>query len=231
VSGAPRYLAEHEVHIWWVGLDPPAAVVEALRGCLAADELARAGRLRAPGAAARFVVARGALRRILGAYLDCPPGDVAFSYSASGKPALAGGTPRGARALRFSLSHSGSVAAYALARGRDVGIDIEEIRPGGAEVEIASRYFSPGEADAVAAATGAERDRLFYRCWTRREARLKAEGLGLLSSGPSCPGRASSAAGPAGRWRALDLDAPPGYAGALVVEGGGVCLVAGCWRL
>jgi 4'-phosphopantetheinyl transferase len=238
-----RRIAEDDVHLWSLALDRPDPAIEFLRGALAFEELARAARLRVSRTSARFIVARAGLRQILGAYLDCDPPAVRLSYGPSGKPAIASSTFQD---LRFNLSHSEGLALYALARGRAIGIDLELVRPGGADDAIAVRYFSPEEAAALRATSGGEaRDRLFFRCWTRREAYLKAAGVGLAAGAPGRlpPGIAAVVKEDAGeeptvidgpdgrRWTVLDIDPSPDFVGALVIEGAGVRITRGVWPL
>ncbi|NUN53352.1 MAG: 4'-phosphopantetheinyl transferase superfamily protein, partial [Planctomycetaceae bacterium] len=146
-----------------------------------------------------------------------------------GKPRLGGECGQGR--WRFNVSHSGGLWACAVALNREVGLDLEEIRPGRAVESIMNRYFSPAEAAALAALPGGEREAAFHRVWTRKEAWLKARGLGIsipldsfeVSHGP---GEARLLAtrpdpGEAGRWTLRDLDLGPGYAAALCLEGTG----------
>jgi 4'-phosphopantetheinyl transferase len=152
-----------------------------------------------------------------------------FEYGARGKPAL-GGDDSADSALTFNLSHSHGLAVYAVARGRDVGVDVERIRPGREHDLLAARFFSPQEAAALRAMPDRLRLRAFYACWTRKEAFMKARGEGFALS----LRRFSVSVDPDGapvvddvegapeeplRWTLCDLEPGPGYAGALAVEG------------
>ncbi len=95
-----------------------------LRSRLSSDELARAARFHFERDRTRFSVARAALREILAHYLGTSPAEIAFVYGDHGKPALA--PPYGD--LRFNLSHSHDLALCAVARGSEVGVDVERIR-------------------------------------------------------------------------------------------------------
>ncbi|MGH2369197.1 MAG: 4'-phosphopantetheinyl transferase family protein, partial [Chloroflexota bacterium] len=141
--------------------------------------------------------------------------------------------------VRFNVSHSAELAIVAVARGRDVGVDVERLR-GDLEVEqLAARYFSTEEAAAIRAAPPAVRHRRFFACWTRKEAFVKARGQGLslafdqftVSVEPDAPAallRTRWDAREAGRWALRDLAAGGGYAAAIAVEGGGWQLH--CWQ-
>jgi 4'-phosphopantetheinyl transferase len=179
------------------------------------------------------VVARGLLRAILGRYLGCSPADVRFCYGPRGKPAL--NDARGGEALRFNLSHSRGIALYAVTRGREVGVDVEAIRP---EVEIASvarRVFSPSERATLHSLPPELQSEAFFNGWTRKEAFIKATGEGLarpldefdVSIAPGEPARLLATqpdADEAARWTLRELLPGPGYRAAVAVEGTG-------WRL
>jgi len=172
-------ITREELHLWLARLDLPDQTVTLLYQTLSPDEQERARKLRFEEDKRRFVVARGALRAILGSYTGLPPAQVEFAYSPAGKPELApeaGGT---SASLSFNLSHSGEIALYAICRDRRVGIDIEMLRPRMAEEHIAERFFSPQEVDALRSMPPEDQVRAFFRCWTRKEAYVKARGEGL----------------------------------------------------
>jgi 4'-phosphopantetheinyl transferase len=142
------------------------------RSILSPDEWARAERFRFPRDRALSLNARAALRTILGSRLAVPPESIRFEYEEHGRPVLAAPAP-----LCFSVSHAGEMVAIALSR-HAVGIDIE---PEDRRVDFQSLldYLSETEAAAVLASPDQERPAAFLRCWTRKEARLKASGKGL----------------------------------------------------
>jgi 4'-phosphopantetheinyl transferase len=145
------------------------AVLEAL---LSADERRRAASFISVQHRRRFIIGRGRLRQILSLYVALPPEALRFRYGAHGKPTLSPSRSR----PHFNLSHSAGMAALAIA-ACDVGIDIEEIRP--VDSAVAERFFSTGENAALRALRGVDRRDAFYRCWTRKEAVVKAVGKGL----------------------------------------------------
>jgi 4'-phosphopantetheinyl transferase len=148
-----------------------------LAGLLSADERERAGRFAFEHDRRRYVVARARLRQLLGERVGAAPESLRFVYQAHGKPALA--RRPGQRDLRFNVSHCGEVAAYAFADGREVGVDIEEVRELPDADQLALRCFSPGERAAYLCLPPRERPRGFFDCWTRKEAFVKALGAGL----------------------------------------------------
>lgn len=226
-----------DVQVWAAPLDPSAEVIRSHAALLAPDERARAERFRFERDRRRFVVARGVLRTLLGRYLGTDPRRVAFRYESHGKPALGEGF--GGQGIHFNVSHSGEMALYAFARGRELGVDVEEVRPMEDGLEIAERFFSPAEVAAFRALPAEIRDEAFFNCWTRKEAYIKAVGEGLsfplhvfdVSLAPGEPARllASRDAKQAERWSLQGLPDPaPGYRAAIVVEGEGWELA--CWR-
>ena len=226
-----------EVHAWRATLDQPPSQVQSLLLNLATDEQTRAERFHFARDRARFIVARGVLRAILGRYLNREPACLPFCYGSHGKPALAGQSDRGA--IRFNASHSHGVALFAVTRGREVGIDIERIRFDLAVAEIANRFFSRREIAMLRALPAASQHQAFFRCWTRKEAYIKARGEGLsmpldqfeVSLAPGAPAAMLGTQGDpseASRWSLQELTPAPGYAAALAVEGHGWHL--NCWQ-
>jgi 4'-phosphopantetheinyl transferase len=172
----PRLVAD-EVHVWRIDLDVESAEAGALAANLPDDERARGARFRFERDRDRFLRSRVALRRILARYLDRAPEALTFVRGRHGKPALA--DPGADGCLEFNLSHSGGCALVAVARGWRLGVDVERIRADLATMEVARRFFARGEVDALEAAPPGERPTMFFRCWTRKEAYVKARGDGL----------------------------------------------------
>jgi 4'-phosphopantetheinyl transferase len=217
------------IHVWRVLLDrePPRARLAAL----SPDERQRAARYRHPDTGRRFTAARAALRAVLGHYTGLDPAELCFTVGRYGKPELAG---PGA-AVRFNLSHSGGLALLAVATGREVGIDIEQVRPRPNAVQLVERYFSAAERTEFAGLSGIDQERGFLLGWTRKEAFVKAVGDGLQCPLDSfavtmTPGRPAGLALPpehaAAGWTVADLHPGEGYVAALVTSGG-VTPVAG----
>lgn len=215
-----------DVHVWYVDLAAGAGAVARLATGLADDERVRAGRFRFDRDARRFVVARSALRAVIGRYLGLAPGSVEFTYGVHGKPGLGGVHA----VLGFNLSHSGEVAVAAVGWRRALGVDVELRRPLPDLAALAARSFAPRERAVLEALPEVERPAAFFRCWTRKEAFIKATGEGLaqaldgfvVSLGPGESARFLDIGGDhaaLARWSLHDLSPPVGYTGALVVEG------------
>ena len=124
---------------------------------------------------ARYALAHANMRRILSAYLAQSPEAISFREGAFGKPELAGADR--SPMLSFNLSHSKTIAALVVCRSGPVGIDVEDVRA--IEPEVAASHFSAAELADLDQVKGDEWLESFYRCWTRKEAILKAEGVGL----------------------------------------------------
>lgn len=156
-----------DLHIW--RLDPPEDP-DADIALLSADETARMARFVYDKHRTAYLAARAGLRRHLGAIMDHPPGELVFTYGPQGKPALPGGPA-------FNLSHAGDLACLAVHPTCDLGVDIEAFRD--IEEGLAERFFAPGEISALQAMPATAQDAGFFRCWTRKEAVIKALGGGL----------------------------------------------------
>lgn len=162
-------LSSREVDVWVVPLPVPAQVEASLAATLSADERERAGRFIGADKRQQFIAGRGLLRKLLGTYLGLPPAQVQLSTQGHGKPALAD-----APALSFNLSHTDGLLLIALARGMDIGVDVERVRPVESAPSLASRYFSARECAAMEAGPQG-----FLRLWTCRESVVKAFGSGI----------------------------------------------------
>ncbi|MDQ6818389.1 MAG: 4'-phosphopantetheinyl transferase superfamily protein [Actinomycetota bacterium] len=166
-------LSGNEVHVWESSLDRPSEVVQRFRGVLSEDELERADRFRFEGHRCRYIVGRGQLRSLLAGYLGAAPAELPFEYGEFDKPALQSSD------LCFNLAHSGAVALFAFTYAGEVGIDVEIEDARLRDDRLAERFFSPAEVAVLRSLPRSERARAFLRCWTRKEAFLKARGDGL----------------------------------------------------
>ena len=230
-------LSRATVHVWRTVIEASPTRLDPFRGVLAPDERARAARFLYEDDRRRYTVARGVLRTLLGRYLDVDPASVEFRYGAHGKPSLVQ-TP-GGRDLRFNLSHSCGLALHVFAAGREVGVDVERIRPKTDVMGVARHSFSPAEVDALANLPAGKRREAFFNCWTRKEAFIKAHGEGIalglsrfdVTLRPGEPAkllRFGDDPAEAARWSLRALDAGDGYKAALAVEGEGWHLQ--CWE-
>ena len=224
-SPAPASLSLQagEIHVWRVDLEQPGDVVQQFRGTLEDEEIHRADRFHFEKDRRAFAVSRGFLRHVLGRYLATNPETLRFSYGPYGKPAL-----NGEDKPRFNMSHSRGVALVAVSEAKELGVDVEYIRADFASEDIARRFFSPCEVAAFNALPSEQRVAAFFRCWTRKEAYIKAIGRGLsqrldgfdVTLAPeTAPALLRANEDDASRWSLSDIDVGGDYAAALVVEG------------
>lgn len=215
-------MPDDEVHVWRLELNRP---IDDFLPLLQSDEIARANRFHFDIHRNRFVVARGFLRLLLARYLQTDPTQLQFSYGEYGKPALDGVFREST--LRFNMSHSHDLALFAVTEGRQIGVDIEHMRADFARDDIARRFFSPFEVRALFEVPEHDRVAAFFRCWTRKEAYIKATGRGMsqpLDAFDVTFGSAQEAAllrnedESHARWALADVAIGPDYAGAIAVE-------------
>jgi len=218
-------LAPAEVHLWQATLDDRLA--GGLRYLLSADEISRADRLHFAQDRIQFIAARGLLRTLLQAYLGINSDELQFAYAEKGKPSL---KETQQSAINFNLAHSQSMAIYAFACDREVGVDLEYVREDLAAERIAERFFSSRESEMLKSLPAELRKEAFFNCWTRKEAYIKARGEGLsmaldefdVSLGPGEPAfllRNHKEPAEVTRWRMRSVPVPSGYVASLVVEG------------
>ncbi len=165
-----------DVLVWQVDLDRLAAA-RPTAPLLAADERERAGRFATERLRTRFTAARAALRDGLGQILGVPPDALRFSAGPHGKPRLVP-TPS-IPAVEFNVAHSEGLAIFACSVSGPVGVDVERVWPIADLGHVAHLYFSASEQAALMASAPHARLAAFYRCWTRKEAFVKASGVGL----------------------------------------------------
>jgi 4'-phosphopantetheinyl transferase len=207
------------VALWLVGPAGPGGVPEPLWNSLSRSEKDRANRFRRAEDRALFAMTRGSLRRLLSEATDIPADKIAFVEGPYGKPRLAG-----ASGPDFNVSHSGCWALIGFSGSRDIGVDIEFMRPADGELNLARAFFSAAEYRSLEGLANGMLLSSFYKIWTCKEAVLKAIGAGIstrlkdfsvelaedgyvLRPEPNCfwPTLASVVANP--------VEVPEGYAG------------------
>ncbi len=197
-----------EVHVWRAPLDVDPADLAHLSASLARAEREHADSFRFDRDRSRNGAARGWLRHLLGGYLGVEPAALRFVLDSGGKPRLA---QREGDWLRFSVTHSEGLALYAIANGREVGVDVERILGSFPVDAVAVRFFSREEQAQLRALPRTLQVRAFYECWTRKEAYLKGIGLGLTGLERSATDDSE--------WSVHAIDAGSQYAAAVAVAG------------
>jgi 4'-phosphopantetheinyl transferase len=169
-------LTVHEAHVYHGPLDPQSNEIPQSLTLLSEDEKHRASRFHFEKNRNEFILSRGGLRSLLGSYLQIPAHEIRFAYTSHGKPFLADPAQQ---KLEFNISHTDGLVAFAFAWNHAIGVDVEAIRTNFKAEEIAERFFSDAERKAIHEYPSAERHPAFFRCWTRKEAYIKARGEGL----------------------------------------------------
>lgn len=170
-------LLPNEIHVWRINLDQPEPQLQNLRETLSSDEITRAERFHFPQHRQRFIAGRGSLRSILGRYLNIKPSEVQFNYQQRGKPVLA--ETFAESGLEFNLSHSQELGLCAVNCQREIGVDLEYIRPVSDLEALAKRFFLAREYEMLRSLSSNQQQETFFRYWTCKEAYLKATGDGL----------------------------------------------------
>jgi 4'-phosphopantetheinyl transferase len=223
-------LSEKAVDVWLISLAQPSAAAEFM-DLLSDAEQERAARFKFGKHRRPFVVAHAALRSILSRYLHVAPVDLQFVTGVNGKPSLA--AELSGSGLQFNLSHSHEMALLGVTRRHEIGVDIEWIKEDYGFDEVAERFFTAKEVSELRALPVHLQRQGFFKCWTSKEAFLKAKGTGLSGKldeveitlieeqqvriDASVPG-----------WTLSELTPGNGYEAAVVVEGGS--LPVRCYR-
>jgi 4'-phosphopantetheinyl transferase len=224
-------LGEEETHIWAVSLDLCPSSLARFAGTLSGEELHRAARFRFDGHRDRFIAGRGWLRLILGCYADLRPGEIRFEYGPYGKPRISNEKACG---IEFNLAHSENLGLVSVTRTGPVGVDIERICVLEDFGTLVRRFFSARESALFDALDPAEQTQAFFNLWTRKEALLKATGLGIshylnqvevafLPGEPAALLALPDFLQSTQTWALRELTVAPGFAGALASIATQVC--------
>ena len=213
-----------EIHTWITRLDrdEDGALDSIAASDLSEEETRRAARFAFARDRNCYVRAHSQLRRLLGRYLGVAPSQVSMVQSSAGKPALAGDSP-----LAFNMSHTKSFALFGFTRQGVIGVDVEHVRSSVDVLSLAQRFFTTSESDLIANAGAEDQLRYFFTAWVRKEAVVKAVGLGLsipLSAVDVVPGdlaphrTARLEEDPPSDWQVIDLPAPLEHLSALATD-------------
>lgn len=224
------------LHVWRILLNQGERVIQLLGNALSPDEHARAERYYFARDRLKFIVARGALRDILARYTGARPAQIMFANGAHGKPALADSP------VHFNLAHSGDWALCAIAM-RPVGVDVEDMRrPVDDMDDVAQRFFAPLEWKRFLGLPAQAKPAAFFRCWTRKEAFIKAIGAGLshplhrfevsfLDNAPARLVRIDGDAQAAHAWSLLNMPPDTNHAGAVAIQTLSAQAARWTWRM
>ena len=207
-------------------MDASPGHVQHYERVLSSDERTKAGRFRFARDEQHFILARGILRTLTGHYLALSPEQVSFHYNQYGRPEIVSPSTT----LHFNISHSHELALLAFTHHRELGVDVEFMDERVNYDEVAHATFSPHEAATVSSLSGDAKRQAFFNCWTRKEAYIKARGIGisldltrfdvsLIPGEPTALVQNREDSREVSRWRFAALDPAPDYAAALAVEG------------
>ena len=212
------------VEFWRLSLEDLVHCTPALRWCLSEGENERADRFVFERDRTRFIVCRAILRGVIAQNLEIEPTDVVFAYGEKGKPYLEDWP------LFFNLSHSHNEACIAISPNAPLGVDVEHIRPPTRNnwIDLAQRFFSAAEIQALSGMPERLQSKAFFACWTRKEAYLKLHGLGLslpldqfsVNVDPDAPAKLCSSEwcpDDLGRSTLYDLPTSSGYRSAIAI--------------
>lgn len=166
-------LAPDAVDVWRGSLEFTAGEMNGMLEFLSPAERERVATVPEERAVRQFVVSRVLQRRLLAGYVGGPPADIQFGVVGMGKPTLA--HPNDIE-LTFNTTHSGNLVVIAVTAKRDVGVDMEKVRPTPRALQLAKRFFSGEEFRMLSALPASELDRAFLSVWVRREGTTKARG-------------------------------------------------------
>lgn len=209
-------LAPDAVHLWTAPLDVDDHRMDEMLHRLSPSEQKRVNALLEERAVRQYVVSRAMQRHLLASYVGGAPGDISFGVVAMGKPTLSRPNDIG---LTFNTTHSGNLVIIAITANRDVGVDVEKVKPIPRALQVAKRCFSHDEFEMLSALPPDGLDRAFLSIWVRREGTAKARGdsvwRGLASwkNGEieNSPGRHE--------WTVEPLDLGPEFVGVVVARG------------
>lgn len=217
------------IDVWLIALADISGDEQTAARVLSAPEQARAARFAFPHLTQRFIRGRIALRHILGRYAGIAPEAVTFGIGERGKPHLLAADGR-RTALTFNMSDAGGHVLIGVTTGREIGVDIEAVRPIAEMDDLVGRNFSAAEQAVYWGLPPAHRQLGFFTGWTRKEAYTKAVGLGLylplesfsVTLDPDAPARfveIDGSAEKAAEWSLLPVTVPAGHVGAIVAKG------------
>jgi 4'-phosphopantetheinyl transferase len=173
-------ISRNDIHLWIASVESFNGYLKYFLEILTFDELERANRFLTENAFKQFTITHGLLRTILSNYLQTEPEKIEFVYNQFGKPSLVTKSESGF--LCFNMSHTSGRVMYAFAQDREIGIDIELVRPIFGINHIIKRFMSLKEKSQYLSLSEDQKTKAFFKWWTCKEAYCKAVGVGLSDS-------------------------------------------------
>ena len=183
-KGFPKGLeiGGNTVHVWHGHFDVAHQYLENFRASLSAEEKEKVQKYKFEIDRDRSIISRGMLRTLLAGYLQTYPQALRFDYNEFGRPFLKSvpkSFPKAGGDFQFNLSHSHNRIIFAFVEDADIGVDVEFMKRDFNVTDLARHFFSHDEINSLLALPKKNRPAGFYRCWTRKEAFIKAKGSGL----------------------------------------------------
>jgi len=170
-------ITKYEIHVYYFSIQPRLEEYDKFYRFLSEDEKEKSRKYRFIKDAQKYVVRRGIIRLLLSKYTGIAPKNLEYEYSKKGKPTLK--TSRNSNKIFFNLSYSGEALLVTIASEREVGIDVEQIKELPEEGLLAKKFFSAFEYKRYLHMKEQKDLKAFYKCWTCKEAYVKATGMGL----------------------------------------------------
>ena len=230
-------LKKDEVMVVTIDIDAGAANIPDLYKILSHYECERAQKFLFERDRFTYIITRGLLRIILGTLLHITPCSICFNYGKYGKPVI---QFEGEKHIYFNTSHTRGKAIIAVTYISDIGVDIEYIRPLKYGNQILERFFSKEECNEIRSVLPGLQQRVFFTCWTRKEAVIKAVGRGLsmplrcftVTCTPDDPPKLLNIKWDREKssdWNLFDIDVGESYSASLAVRGKKVRLIQVHW--
>jgi 4'-phosphopantetheinyl transferase len=169
---ASGFFIDNNIDIWRISVGSNLSLLDSFLSIMQPDEIVRANRYFKTNDKNRFIVSRGALRNVLGKYLNQLPATIEFEKGINKKPYIKN---TGDIDLYYNMSHSGDWILLAISSS-EIGVDTEFVNQSFDYKEVIQENFSTPEINYLDKNLSAER---FFMLWTRKEALLKATGKGL----------------------------------------------------
>jgi 4'-phosphopantetheinyl transferase len=169
-----------EIHLWLANYNDIADVAlhSAYRELLDPAEKKQEPRFYFARDRRRYLVTRALVRTVLSRYVAVDPKDWVFAPNGYGRPDIVNAGAREA-GITFNLSHTHSLIALGVTRGRALGVDVENIEARPVSIDVAGHYFAPQEVAELNEAPPHEQQYRFFEYWTFKESYIKARGMGL----------------------------------------------------
>jgi len=209
-------LAPDAIHVWTARMNIDAHAMHEMLERLSPVERMRAEAMPEERASRQYVISRAMQRQLLAGYVGGHPSEIRFGVVAMGKPTLAYPNDIG---LTFNTTHSGDLVVIAVTAGRDVGVDVERVRPVERALKVSRRCFSAEEHEMLASLQSEELARAFLSIWVKREGTAKARGDSVWRGLASWKNGEMENSPRRLGWRVEYLDLGPDFVGVVVSQG------------